>query len=192
MLAMPRLPVPVACRVGLLLFLAAGGITAGEDLRVIDSSECLAFVDYDLIVTVELFRSRSGTTPIVNLIGLSKGRWELQPADFELVDPAGKVRKPTNFVFESSDPEQPYRNPYLLLRGPDSAGFDLEGDFDDVEALSGAAVDSGEEILQLVPLDCDDFEKLLERIGGLELGSGNQVVEFQTLNIPLLGERRLK
>lgn len=159
---------------------------------MIDSSECLAFVDYDLIVTVELFRSRSGTTPIVNLIGLSKGRWELQPADFELVDPAGKVRKPTNFVFESSDPEQPYRNPYLLLRGPDSAGFDLEGDFDDVEALSGAAVDSGEEILQLVPLDCDDFEKLLERIGGLELGSGNQVVEFQTLNIPLLGERRLK
>ncbi|GAB4232715.1 MAG: hypothetical protein Kow00109_05250 [Acidobacteriota bacterium] len=176
----------------LSLLFGSGWYASAQDLQVVESSQCLAFVDYDLIVTVELFRSRSGTTPIVNLIALSKGAWELQPDDFELIDQSGEVRKPANFVFETSDPEQPYRNPYLMLRGPDSAGFDLEGSFNDVEALSRVTLDGGEDFLQLVPLDCDDFEKLLERIGNLELGSGNQVVEFQTLNIPLLGERRPK
>lgn len=155
-------------------------------------SRCHAFVDYDLIVTLELVKTRNATTPIVNLIALSAGKWEIQPGHFFLEDESGRKHPVTDFAFDAGAGNEPYRNPYLLLRGGESVGLDLVADLEGVDAFRSVSMELGEDVVHLTPLECDAFDELLDRVAQLELGAGNQIVAFQTLNIPLLGERQPK
>lgn len=155
------------------------------------SSLCLAFVDYDFILTLEVVRSGSTVTPIFNVVSLAAGEWEFQPPQLKVTDDQGREIPVTNFSFDSGDPRNPTLAPYLKLRGGDSAGFDLVGEFGAVDGLSRVSLEIGKDRLVLQPLDCNEFEDLLDRVGRLEFGSGNVMGAFQTLNLRLLGEREL-
>lgn len=157
-----------------------------------EPSLCHAFVDYDFIWTLELIRTRSGTTPILNVITLSAGEWEVQPSQIHVEDESGTRVPIENFSFDSGDPENPYKNPYLKIRGGDFAGLDLVGDFDSVEALSLVQIELAEDLLTMQPMDCNAFEELLDKVSRLEMGSGNSVAAFQVLNIQLLGDRQAR
>ncbi len=156
------------------------------------ASLCHAFVDYDFILTLEVVRSRATVTPIFNVVSLAAGEWELQPGQFKVVDGQGRPIPVENFSFDTGDPNNPQQAPYLKLRGGDSAGFDLVGPFSTVDALSRVSLDLGKERLVLQPVDCDEFEELLDRVGRLEFGSGNVMGAFQTLNLQLMGEREVQ
>ncbi len=154
-----------------------------------EASLCHAFVDYDFIATLEVVRTRDAVTPIFNVVALASGDWEIAPSQLAIVDDQGKTRKVETFSFDSGDPENPYRSPYMEVRGGQFEGVDLVGDFDDVTGLSKVELDVGEDRLTLQPMDCNAFEKLADQIGRLEIGSADMIAAFHVLNIPLLGER---
>ncbi len=171
-----------------LVLSAAVPHLAAEPLK---ASLCHAFVDYDFILTLEVVRSKATVTPIFNMVSLAAGEWELQPGQFKVVDSQGKPVPVENFSFDTGDPNNPQRAPYLKLRGGDSAGFDLVGPFSTVDAISRVSLDLGKERLVLEPMDCDAFEDLLDRVSRLDFGSGNVMGAFQTLNLQLMGEREV-
>ena len=154
-----------------------------------DASLCHAFVDYDFIATLEVVRTRDAVTPIFNVVALASGDWEITPSQLQIVDDQGKSRKVETFSFDSGDPDNPFKAPYMEVRGGQFEGVDLVGDFADVARLSKVELDVGEDRLTLQPMDCNAFEKLVDQIGRLEIGSADMIAAFHVLNIPLLGER---
>lgn len=166
----------------LLLFLVSPTYAAEPSL-------CHAFVDYDFIWTLEVVRQRAAVTPILNVVAFSSGEWEVQPAQIKITDEKGAERKVEDFSFDSGDPAKPYLNPYFKLRGGEFIGMDLIGDFSTVDAFSRVEIETGKDRFILEPMDCNSFEELADKIGELEIGTGNQVAAFQMLNIQLLGER---
>ena len=158
-------------------------------VQAADASLCHAFVDYDFIATLEVVRTRTDVTPIFNVVALASGDWEIEPSQLLLLDDQGKTRKVETFSFDSGDPDNPYQSPYLKVRGGQFEGVDLVGDFGDLTGLSKVELTVGEDRLTFQPMDCNDFEKLADRIGRLELGSADTITAFQTLNISLLGAR---
>ena len=157
-----------------------------------ETSLCHAFVDLDFIWTLEVIRTRQATTPILNVISLVSGEWEIAPDQLRLVDPESKVLDVENFSFDSGDPRNPYLTPYLKLRGGDVAGLDLVGDFREVQALRRVEVDLGPDRFVLEPLDCTEFEELVDRIAQLDLGRGNLIAAYQVLNIQFKGRREVR
>jgi hypothetical protein len=155
------------------------------------ASLCHAFVDYDFILTLEVVRDRAQVIPIFNIVSLSAGEWEIQPSQFRVTDDRGATVTVTNFSFDTGDPRNPQLAPYLKLRGGDSAGFDLVGEFGTVDGLKRVSLDVGKDRLVLEAVNCDTFEDLLDRVAQLEFGTGNVMGAFQSLNLQLMGEREL-
>ena len=173
----------VGLTVAILLFLVVSPCAAAEP------SLCHAFVDYDFVWTLEVVRQRASVTPILNAIAFASGEWEVQPSQIKITDDKGATLKVEDFSFDSGDPNSPYLNPYFKLRGGEFIGMDLIGDFATVDALSRVEIDAGRDRFILEPIDCNAFEDLADKIGQLEIGTGDQVATFQMLNIPLIGTR---
>jgi hypothetical protein len=179
----------------LLLCATLMGLLGGSTQRAVAQPEpslCHAFVDLDFIWTLEIIRTRQATTPILNVVALASGEWEIQPGQLRLVDPEDQTIAVENFSFDSGDPSNPHLVPYLKLRGGDVAGLDLIGDFRDVRGLRRVEVELGPDRFVLEPLDCTDFEDLVDRIGQMEIGRGNVIAAYQVLNIQLKGQREVR
>jgi len=155
------------------------------------TSQCLAFVDYDFVWTLELVREQDGTTPIFNAICLSRGQWELEPGEIRLYLGKDELRA-TDFSIDSGDPGNPHLTKYLGIRGPDFVGVDLIGDFKELEVLSKAMIELGKDRFILDPLDCSDYDALLDKLSQLDLGSTSQVDHFDALGIKLFGRREAR
>jgi len=155
------------------------------------TSQCLAFVDYDFVWTLELVREQDGTTPIFNAICLSRGQWELEPGEIRLYLGKDELRA-TDFSIDSGDPGNPHLTKYLGIRGPDFVGVDLIGDFKELEVLSKAMIELGKDRFILDPLDCSDYDALLDKLSQLDLGSTSQVDHFEALGIKLFGRREAR
>ncbi len=151
-------------------------------------SQCLLFVDFDFIWTLEVVREQDKSVPILNVISLQRGQWELEPAGIRLVR-GKKEFQVTDFSVDSGDPANPLITKYLGIRGPDSVGVDLVGDFGEVDALSEVAIELGKDRFILDALDCKNYDTMLDKLGRLQLGGGNQVNDFEALGIQLFGRR---
>jgi hypothetical protein len=155
------------------------------------TSQCLAFVDYDFIWTLELVKEQDGTTPIFNAICLSRGQWELEPGEIRLYLGKDELRA-TDFSIDSGDPANPRLTKYLGIRGPDFVGVDLVGDFKKLDVLTKVVIELGKDRFILDPLDCSDYDALLDKLSQLELDSSSQVDRFEALGIKLFGRRQAR
>ena len=155
---------------------------------VADTSACLIFVDYDFIWTLELIKEEKSVTPILNAICLHRGKWELEPAEVRLF--RGEVEfKVGSFSIDSGDPKKPYVTKYLGIRGPDSVGVDLVGDFGKLRGLSEVVIELGRDRFILEALDCKEYDLKMDKISELDMDGGNQVDDFELLDIKLFGRR---
>jgi hypothetical protein len=157
----------------------------------VEESQCLIFVDYDIVFTLELVKEKRRITPIVNALFLHRGQWELEPADFRLFRGTEEF-KVTNFSIDSGDAKQPYVTTYLGVRGPDSVGIDLVGDFEKLEVLSEARVELGKDRFLLDALDCKDYDAKMDKIGELNMDGGNMIDDFEALDLKLFGRREAR
>ena len=156
-----------------------------------DVSSCLMFVDYDFIFTLELIKEKKGVTPILNVICLTRGQHELTPSEIRLY--LGDEEYPvTHFSIDSGDKKQPFVTQYLGIRGPDSAGVDLVGDFKKVKGLSEVAIEMGRDRFLLDALGCNDYDAKMDKIAELDMDGGNQIDDFEALDIKLFGRREAK
>jgi hypothetical protein len=158
---------------------------------VLKNSSCLIFVDYDFIWTLELIKEKKNTTPVFNAVCLHRGQWELEPAEVRLF--RGEVEyEVKNFSIDSGDPKKPYITRYLGMRGPDSVGVDLVGDFGRLDGLSEAVIELGRDRFILEALDCKEYDAKMDKIIELDMDGGNQVDDFQELGIQLFGRREAR
>ena len=159
--------------------------------QVEDTSKCLMFVDYDFIWTLELVKEKKEMTPIFNVISLHRGQWELEPAEIRLF--RGKEEfKATNFSIDSGDAKKPHLTTYLGMRGPDSIGLDLVGDFRTLESLSEVVIELGKDRFILDALDCKDYDARMDKIVELDMDGGNMVDDFEALGLKLFGRREAR
>jgi hypothetical protein len=180
--------------IALVLFISLFSLSPSSQPTVepIESSLCLAFVDYDFIWTLETVRSGSSVTPILNGVCLSAGEWELSPDQIRLLDDQGRELSVQEFSLDSGDPANPFLSTYVKLRGGDAMGVDLVGDFSTVDSLKQMSIEIGKDRFILYPMDCNEFEVLLDKVSRLEFGSSNLVTAYQTLNLRLFGEREAR
>jgi len=158
---------------------------------VLQTSQCLIFVDYDFIWTLELVKDKSKITPIFNALCLHRGQWELEPTEIRLFSGNEELRV-TDFSIDSGDPKNPYVTKYLGLKGPDSVGLDLIGDFRSLDALSEVVIELGKDRFILEAMDCKDYDAKMDKISELDLDGGNMVDDFETLGIKLFGRREAR
>jgi hypothetical protein len=155
------------------------------------NSQCLIFVDYDFIWTLELVKEKKQTTPIFNVISLHRGQWELEPADIRL-HRGQEVFRVTGFSIDSGDTKKPYVTTYLGIRGPDSVGVDLIGEFKDLDLLSEVSIELGKDRFILDALDCEDYDAKMDKIAELDMDGGNMIDDFETFGLKLFGRREAR
>jgi hypothetical protein len=157
----------------------------------IENSQCLIFVDYDFIWTIELVVERNQITPIFNAICLHRGQWELEPAEIRLFHGQEEF-KVTDFSIDSGDASNPYVTKYLGIKGPDSVGVDLVGNFQKLDALSEVVIELGKDRFILDALDCKDYDAKMDKIAELDMDGGNMIDDFEALGIKLFGRREAR
>jgi hypothetical protein len=155
------------------------------------TSQCLIFVDYDFIWTLELVRGENKITPIFNALCLHRGQWELEPTEIRLFS-GNEEFKVTDFSIDSGDPKNPHITKYLGMRGPDSVGIDLVGDFRALHGLSEVVIELGKDRFILEAIDCKDYDAKMDKISELDLDGGNMVNDFEALGIKLFGRREAR
>lgn len=158
---------------------------------VSEFSQCLIFVDYDFIWTLELVKENKKMTPIFNAICFHRGQWELTPAQISLRLGTEKF-KVTNFSIDSGDPNKPYVTPYLGIRGPDSVGIDLVGEFGKLDTLSEVVVELGTDRFILEALDCKEYDAKMDKIAELDMDGGSMIDDFEASGIKLFGRREAR
>ena len=149
------------------------------------------FVDYDFIWTLEVVREGNKAIPIFNAICLHRGQWELAPAEIRLLRGKEEFRV-TDFSIDSGDPGKPHITRYLGIRGPDSVGLDLIGDYQNLDALSEVVIELGQDRFILDALDCKDYDAKMDKIAELDMDGGNMVDDFEALGIQLFGRREAR
>jgi hypothetical protein len=98
----------------------------------------------------------------------------------------------TSFSIDSGDEKEPYVTPYLGIRGPDSVGVDLVGEFKTLKGLSKVAIELDRDRFVLEPLSCNDYDAKMDKIAELDMDGSNQIDDFAALNITLFGRREAK
>lgn len=148
-------------------------------------------MDYDYIWTLELIQEKGDITPIFNAICLHRGQWELEPSAIRLFR-GQEEYKVAKFSVDSGDTSEPFLTPYLGMKGPDSVGVDLVGEFKGLETLTQVVIEIGKDRFILQALNCDDYNANMDKIAELDMQRGNMVDDFESLGLKLFGQREAK
>jgi hypothetical protein len=92
-------------------------------------------------------------------------------------------------MVDTGNPKEPLIVPSLTVRPRSSFGVRLQGDFEGVKEVDGAAVQLGGEDFKLVPLTSFDFENLALKINRLNLDSPDFTDDWRVLKLESLGSR---
>lgn len=151
-----------------------------------DSSRCHAFINYDFIWTLEMIPDRAGgATPILNIVTLRPGEWDLRPEQIHLFNSRGLEAEIDRFSIETG--EEPYLTHFLKVHGDSFIGLDLVGDFQGFEEVENVSVDLGDVRYVLQPVDCLDFEVLVDRVNLVNFDSPDVREDYTVLGIELIG-----
>ncbi len=156
------------------------------------ATACHVFIDHQFIWTLEVVKSASGPAPILNIITFVKGQWDLRPRDIHLVNPAGRKAEVEKFSIDTGVIEDPYLLQYLKVHGDSFIGLDLLGDFRDFETLAEVSIDLGESRFILEPMDCLEFENVVQQINQINYDSPDIRQDYEVLRIELRGRREAR
>ncbi len=159
--------------------------TAPGESPSLEKSSFFAFVDRDYIFTVEVVKPG---VPLLNFVSMSDEDIKLPAKNvrFSLENRKAAVKL---FAIETADARQPMIVHSLAIHPRSSFGVRLEGDFDKVKEFFGVTVRIGKEDLKLVPLTKFDFEGLVLKVNGLNLGSPDFSDDWRVLRIEKMGSR---
>jgi hypothetical protein len=179
-------------RICLLLLLALPGqlsqFTPGEasaEDRPPASSAYFAFADHDYIFTIEVVKPG---IPLLNFVSMAEQDIVLSAKNVRLTL---ENRKATArlFAVEAGDFQQPMVVPSLTMHPRSSFGIRMEGDFDKVTELRGAAIRLGDEDFKLAPMTSFAFEGLVLKVNRINLGSPDFGEDWHVLRLERLGSR---
>jgi hypothetical protein len=125
------------------------------------------------------------------VICFHRGQWELSPGEIRLFR-GEEEYKVTQFSIDSGDAAKPYVTSYLGVRGPDSVGMDLVGDFEGLGSLSEVRIELGKDRFILDALDCKDYDAKMDKIAELDMDGGNMIDDFEALGLELFGRREAR
>lgn len=157
------------------------------------TSRCHAYIDYEFIWTLEMVQSQAGKrVPILNVISFRSGEWEFRPNQVHLYNKDKREAKVEKFSIDTGIPEEPYLTEFIKILGNSFIGFDLIGRFDQFPELSQVAIDLGEHRFILQPLDCLQFEALVDKINNVNFDSPDVREDFLVLRIDPLGKKDVR
>jgi hypothetical protein len=157
-----------------------------EELKPLDKSAYLAFVDRDYMFTIEMVKPG---VPLLNFVSMSDTGKKLLARDVRLTLD-DRQRAGTVFAVDTSDPKQPVRTSSLQIRPRSSFGVRLDGDFGSAKEISGAIVRLDAEEFGLALLSGPKFESLVLKINRINLGSPDFRDDWRLLNLEVLGTRK--
>ena len=159
--------------------------TAPGESPSLEKSSYFAFVDRDYIFTVEVVKPG---VPLLNFVSMADEDVKLPAKNVRLSlenrKAAGKL-----FAVETADAKQPMIVYSLAIRPRSSFGVRLEGDFEKAKEFFGVTIRLGKEDLKLAPLTKFDFESLVLKVNGLNLGSPDFSDDWRVLKIEKMGSR---
>jgi len=159
--------------------------TAPGESPSLEKSSYFAFVDRDYIFTVEVVKPG---VPLLNFVSMADEDVKLPAKNVRLSlenrKAAGKL-----FAVETADARQPMIVYSLALHPRSSFGVRLEGDFEKAKEFFGVTIRLGKEDLKLAPLTKFDFESLVLKVNGLNLGSPDFSDDWRVLKIEKMGSR---
>lgn len=168
-------------------------INKGGSDRPLETSRCHLFIDNENIWTLEMVQSGGGDRiPILNIITLTKGEWDLRPEHIQIYNKKGKKAEIKKFSMDTGIPDEPYLMDYLKVLGNSFIGLDLKGDFGDFAEPSRIAIDLGEQRFELQSTDCLQFDNIAEKINGVNVDSPNIKEDFYVLKIEHTGKKQPK
>lgn len=159
--------------------------TAPGESPSLEKSSYFAFVDRDYIFTIEVVKPG---VPLLNFVSMADEDVKLPAKNVRLSlenrKAAGKL-----FAVETADARQPMIVYSLALHPRSSFGVRLEGDFEKAKEFFGVTIRLGKEDLKLAPLTKFDFESLVLKVNGLNLGSPDFSDDWRVLKIEKMGSR---
>ena len=161
--------------------------------RVLESSACHVFLDDQNIWTLEVLEEiGEETTPILNIITFSPGKWDFRPRDIHIYNQKNQEATVEKLSMDTGVPENPYLMEYLSVRGNNFIGLDLWGKFENFVEPAQVLIDLGEDRFTLHALDYLDFNALAEKIDQINLDSPDIWEDYEVLQIEFLGEKSLR
>jgi hypothetical protein len=156
-------------------------------------SACHIFIDHQFIWTLEILRSPGGrTTPVLNIVTLAAGQWDLRPRDLHLINEQNREAEIGRFSLDTGVTDDPYYLHYLKVQGNSFIGMDLIGDFQGFERLREAVIELEEIRFTLEPIDCLEFERVAHQINQINYDSPDIREDFEVLRIPFRGKREVR
>ncbi len=159
--------------------------TAPGESPSLEKSSYFAFVDRDYIFTIEVVKPG---VPLLNFVSMADEDVKLPAKNVRLSlenrKAAGKL-----FAVETADARKPMIVYSLTIHPRSSFGVRLEGDFDKAKEFLGVTIRLGKEDLKLAPLTRFDFESLVLKVNGLNLGSPDFSDDWRVLKIEKIGSR---
>lgn len=159
--------------------------TAPGESPSLEKSSYFAFVDRDYIFTIEVVKPG---VPLLNFVSMADEDVKLPAKNVRLSlenrKAAGKL-----FAVETADARKPMIVYSLTIHPRSSFGVRLEGDFDKAKEFLGVTIRLGKEDLKLAPLTRFDFESLVLKVNGLNLGSPDFSDDWRVLKIEKMGSR---
>ncbi|HTY62773.1 MAG TPA: hypothetical protein VMG30_11015 [Acidobacteriota bacterium] len=150
-----------------------------------DKSAYFAFVDRDYIFTIEIVKPG---VPLLNFVSMTDQDARLQARNVRLTLENRKAAAKV-FDVETGGLSQSIPVAVLTIHPRSSFGVRVNGDFENVREILGAAVRLGSEELRLAPLSNHDFEILVSKVNQINLGSPDFSEDWRVLKLQKLGER---
>jgi hypothetical protein len=158
----------------------------GSGEKPLEKSAFFAFVDRDYIFTIE------GVKPgvfLLNFVSMADQDVSLMAKNIRLT--LENRKEPGKLLtIETGDVKQPMSVSSLAIHPRSSFGLKLDGDFGNVKEIFGAMIRLGNEDLKLEPLTSFDFESLVTKVNGINLGSPDFSDDWRVLNLRRIGERQ--
>ena len=180
----------------LLVFLSLEADTLAQtqaDRTEPQKSRCHVFIDYQFIWTLEMVDGEAGTpTPVVNIVTFLDGQWDLRPKQVHLFANRRREAEIKRFSLDTGVAGDPYLVQYLKVLGESFIGMDLVGDFSGFEELSQVSFDLGDDRFVLEPVDCLQYETIVERINQVNFDSPDLRQDYSVLNLSLYGKREAR
>ena len=173
-----------------LLFFFCGWVS-GQALQrqSPESSPCHVFIDDQNIWTIEVIEDPGGViVPIVNIVTFSPGAWDFRPREIHIYNGDQETRA-KKLSMDTGVPGEPYLMEYLRILGNSFIGLDLLGEFDNFAEPTRVVIDLGDDRFQLEPVECLDFEALVEKIDQVNFNSPNLWEDFEVLQIEFMGQK---
>lgn len=170
----------------LLAVVTCTGRAAGQAADA-QPSGCHVYIGYELIWTFEMV---SGT-PVLNIVSFVEGEWMLRPEQILIQgrDQRRRGARIRRFSIDTGVPGDPYNVNFLRVQGNSFIGLDLLGDFSNYQTPASVKIDLGNHRYELQPVDCLDFEMLVEKISRVNFNSPDIREDFRVLKIEVMGRR---